>query len=105
MQAPACGLLGEAHRLGALDTYMYNMWNEKYGYVLIISEVEGLYDNFPCVYICIKLWKKKLTNKEKKKNGFQNLYFILFYIWVKPTKSNNKLERKEETRKLLWHYL
>ena len=59
MQAPACGLLSEAHRLGALDTYMYNMWNERYGHVLRKSEVKSLADIFSCMYITMKEKEKK----------------------------------------------
>ena len=40
---------------------MYNIRHERFKHVLlseikgILSETKGLYDNFPCVYICIEL--------------------------------------------------
>ena len=65
MQAPACGLLGEAHRLDALDTYMYNMWNERYGHVLCKSEVKSLADIFSCMYRTMKEKEERKDEKQK----------------------------------------
>ena len=56
---------------------------------------------------------KEETNKKKEKNlnRLQNLfyiilyYFILFYIWLNPTKNNNQLRKTKEMKKTLRYRL
>ena len=50
--------VGWAHRLGALDTYMYNMWNEWYGHVQVISEVKQ--------WTGVQAWTGKLHSSIKR---------------------------------------